>query len=366
MKKFLLCFLSIFFVILTKSSPDIAVETSAMLSPPAPDIAESGQAVAQHIPAAAQPVIIPEKKEVEITISFLGDCMLASSMGVSYEGSFNYTAKNVPAEYFFEGVINVIGKDDFTVANCENVFTDRPLSEVEKGYSPAFWFKSESENAKIFSKNSIDLVSLANNHTYDYGIAGFEDTISAVEAAEIDWTDEAKPVILEKDGIKIAVLSLVLHRYGSYEVTLEQIKEYKSKADFVIVFFHGGTEKIHTPDEFKINAARSFVDAGADCVVGGHPHVLQPFEEYNGGHIIYSIGNFCYGGSSSPENRTVIFQEKLIFDSNGNLINMSESIIPCYVFTGAVNNYQPSIIKDEETKQQVLDFMYGKSDSVFG
>lgn len=347
----------------TSNSSGIAKTQKMNVSTVLPDTTKIVAAEAAAAPAMVQ--LEAEPKPIEITISFLGDCLLATLYGYSNTDSFNDTAQNVEAEYFFEGVIDIIGNDDFTIANAENVFTDKPLKESYKGYSPAYWFKSPSKNAEIYAKNSIDLVSLANNHTYDYGVEGYHDTIAAVEAAMVDWTDETRPVVLEKDGIKIAVISLVLYRYEDYEKTFEQIAEYKNKADAIIVFFHGGTERLHIPEEFKENAARAFIDAGATCVIGSHPHVLQPFEEHNGGHILYSLGNFCYGSSAHPENRTIIFQETLTFDSDGNFISMQENIVPCYVYTGLSNNYQPFIIEDEKIKNEVLDFMYQRSGTLF-
>ncbi len=370
MKKIMLIIICVMSAVLTQSDkaeePVIAVVSPQVIASVSPagqaDLAEAQET--SEMPPDDIPAVLVEK-EISITLSFLGDCMLATSKGGMYEGSFNYMAQNMPPEYFFEGVIDIIGEDDFTIADCENVFTDRPLYELEKGYYPAYWFKGPSKNAEIFSSNSIELVSLANNHTYDYGIEGYNDTVSAVEKAGVEWTDEAKPVILEKDGVKIAVLSLILYRYGTYDATFSQIEEYKDKVDAVVVVFHGGTEKVHVPDEFKVKAARAFIDAGANVVVGGHPHVLQPFEEYNGGHIVYSIGNFCYGGSGGPENRTIIYQETLTFDKDGKLIGMNENIIPCYVYSGQTNNYQPAVIYDEEIKNKVLDFMYQRSSTLF-
>ncbi len=317
-----------------------------------------------NLPTTEKKPDLPVDKNINIKMSFLGDCMLATTNGNSPAGSFNATAKQKPSTYFFEKAIPFLKADDFTLADCENVFTDSPLSEVEKGYTPAFWFKSEMKNAKIFKDNSIELVTLANNHTMDYGQQGYQDTAKALDNAGVLWTDLNKPVILEKDGIKIGVVSLVLSQYGATATTINQIKELEKTTAVQIVIFHGGEQDIHTPEDWKIKACHALIDCGADLVVGGHPHALQPFETYKGKHIVYSLGNFCYGGSSRPENRTIIYQEVFSFNENHKLINQKENIIPFYVYTGNVNNYQPAPILDSATKGQVLSFMYQKTNQL--
>ena len=107
-------------------------------------------------------------------------------------------------------------------------------------------------------------------------------------------------------------------------------------------------------------AAREAVN-GADLVLGNHPHVLQPREVYKGKEIVYSLGNFCFGGSRGPENRTIIYQLILRVE-NGELVSAASELIPCYVHTGGrVNNYCPAPIEDEAQARRVLDFMDGKA-----
>lgn len=101
------------------------------------------------------------------------------------------------------------------------------------------------------------------------------------------------------------------------------------------------------------------MDAGADLVLGNHPHVLQPREIYKDREILYSLGNFCYGGSRYPQNRTLIYQLTLTV-RDGALVSAASELIPCYVYTGKVNNYCPALITDEAQCQRVLDFMDGK------
>ncbi len=301
----------------------------------------------------------------QITISFLGDCTLASQKGQEQTGNMINYLNTKDTSYFFEKCMDIIGNDDFTIANCENVFSDNNIKSIYKDYSPAFWFRSSTKNAAVFADNSIDAVSIANNHTGDYGTGGYDETKSALENVNVLWGDVENPIILEKDGISIGIICCKFWSSYYEDSIIQQIKELSKKTTIQIVFFHGGTEKVHTPEEWKVSGCRKFVDAGADLVIGGHPHVLQPYEEYNGVSIIYSIGNFCYGGNRSPENRTVIYQQTFTFDGSNNLIQSEENIIPFYVYTGSTNNWQPAPIENEEEKEKVLDFLYGKSDNLF-
>ncbi|MBO5321258.1 MAG: CapA family protein [Clostridia bacterium] len=306
----------------------------------------------------------PIVNNFDITLTFLGDMILANQKDVHPKGRFEEYAQNNPPEYFLSRVKDILSADDFTLANLENVFSDRDLPPKEKNYSPAFWFKTNVKNLDVLKSGSIDSVLITNNHIMDYGDEGYKDTQDAIANAGINYGTDYNVIRLEKNGFKIDVICTGL--WGQYNInnTINRLKKSETESDFQIVFFHGGTEKIHAPEQFKVDAAHAFVDNGADLVVGGHPHVLQPREIYNGVEIVYSLGNFCYGGALKPENRTVIYQYTLTVNNQSlALENKSSNIIPCYVYTGSSNNYQPAPITNEAEKQKVLDFMNWKTDS---
>ena len=312
------------------------------------------------IESKPEPVI----SNFNITLTFLGDMILANQKDIHPKGRFEEYAQQNPPEYFLSKVKDVLSADDFTLANLENVFSDRELIPKEKDYSPAFWFKTNIKNLDVLKVGSIDSVLITNNHIMDYGDEGYKDTVDAITNAGLRYGTDYNVIKLEKNGFKIDVICTGL--WGQYNInnTINRLKKSEAESDFQIVFFHGGTEKIHAPEEFKVDAAHAFVDNGADLVVGGHPHVLQPREVYNGVEIIYSLGNFCYGGALKPENRTVIYQYTLtVNNQNLTLETKASNIIPCYVYTGNSNNYQPTPITNEAEKQKVLDFMDRKTDS---
>ena len=298
-----------------------------------------------------------------LSMSFVGDCVLATANGTTHRpGSLNWVADREFPSYFFEKVANILFNDDITVASCENVFTDSEIEPVKKE-GEAFWFKTAVKNAQILAMGGVDVVTLENNHTRDYGKQGFDDTIRAVEVTGVKAGFNNKPVIIERNGIRVGIVCCGLWSYSQHSNAVRQVESIKPKTDIQIVYFHGGTEKIHKPDDWKVDAARKIAEAGADLVVGSHPHVLQPMEIYRGVPIVYSLGNFVYGGNRSPENRTIIFQA--FFEVNDGDIKVSYNIIPCYVYTGSTNNWQPDIITNPAEKEKVLEFMHGRREEPF-
>ncbi len=300
----------------------------------------------------------PPPEPITITLSFIGDCMLATDRGMEYDGSFNKLAKEVEPSYFFENFVEIFEDDDWTVANLENVFTDNPDAKIRgKGYSPAYWYKSTAANTAILQSGSIEIVSLANNHSEDYGKIGYADTRAALEAADILWGDDENVLILEKEGFKIALYLCTFYYTGYDKIIADKMAEIE--ANYKIVYFHGGTERIHTPDSWKAAGAHRLIDSGIDLVIGGHPHVLQPIESYKGKTIVHSLGNFVFGGSRSEENRTIVYRHTLTV-LEGELVDISEEVIPCYVYTDL---YKPGIITDEGEIAAVMAFLNGESES---
>ena len=303
--------------------------------------------------------------DTTITLSFIGDCLCATDENAYYENTFNDVADVKPASYFFEKVSSYFLSDDFTIGDCENVFSDsKNLKVSDKGqYADpkveAYWFKSKAKNANILREGGIDFVSISNNHINDYGAKGHEDTRNALDAANVKWGEEGKIVYYQKDGFKIGIICASM--YGTYAIPSikEAVDKASKKSDYQILYFHGGTEAIHKPEQWKIDACRELMDYGVDLIMGDHPHVLQPMEKYNNKTIIYSLGNFIFGGNRHPENRTIIYQHTLTV-RGGKLTNEAGKIIPCYVYTGDTNNWQPDIIKNKTEKRKVLQFMSGK------
>ena len=308
-------------------------------------------------------VKVEEPKSFDFTLTFTGDVLIASQRNQTTPGSFNAYAEENPPTYFLEKVKPIFEKDDYTIINLENVLSDRDLKEINKGYTPAFWFKSKTSNTEILTSSSVEVASLSNNHYGDYGGQGQIDTKTALDNADILWGYDDKTIYLEKKGYTIALICNGLWGEWQADNIINRIKEAETQSDFQIVYYHGGKERLHSPEDWKVRASRKLVDNGADLVIGNHPHVLQPMENYNGVDIVYSLGNFCFGGNTRPENRTIIYQYKLTISNDGVLESKVANIIPCYVYTANLNNYQPAVIEDEVIKQRIIDFMNWKINS---
>lgn len=306
-----------------------------------------------------EPTVPPEPETFDITVTFTGDTMLASYKNQTTPGSFNEYAAQKDPTYFLEKVRPIFEADDFTVVNLENVLTDNNLTAVTKDHDPAYWYCSKTSNVNILTSSSVEGVSIANNHIYDYGQQGYLDTVDALNQANLEYGFGSKIMYFEKNGFTIAVICHGLWGESQANDIVHYINIAEQKSDYQIVFYHGGKMKVHEPDKWRVRASRKLVDAGADLVIGNHPHVLQPREIYNGVEIIYSLGNFCYGGNSAPENRTIIYQMTLTVNKDNKIVDETSTIVPCYVYTAVRNNYQPAPIENRDEIEKVLAFMEG-------
>lgn len=307
--------------------------------------------------------------DFEIKMNFVGDCCMATDLQDTSEGTLLWYEQNYPTSYFFDGVRSVFEADDFTVANCENVFSDSDVGPRDKGDEIAYWFKAPTRFAKVFSDNSIEAVTINNNHTEDYGDEDFEDTKKALDAAGVDWGFRDKIIYYEKGGYKIAVVCVSYYDYEEAEGVLPWLQTAVENSDFQIVFFHGGIEHVCYVEDWKVDACHLMIDNGADLVIGSHPHVIQRREKYNGADIVYSLGNFCFGGNTAPEpNKTIIYGYTLKLHKDGDkveLVDRVENMIPCYIYTGEYNNWQPAIVEDEDIKKEILDYMNGELEEIY-
>ena len=302
--------------------------------------------------------LLSEKTTREkLKLSFIGDSLIGTYLGHNYEGKFRYLLENNDYKYPFRFVKYIFKEDDYTIANGENVFSDENLLPIEKNYSPAYWYIAPSRFANVYKESSIEVVSVMNNHSNDYGSLGYSDTKKAILDANLILGAE-EPVILEKYGVKIGLICTNLFHRSQYDKTIENIKKIRNEVNYIIIYFHGGTEYLFSPTDEIVEYSHGFIDNGADLVIGAHPHVLEPREKYKNKTIIYSLGSFLFSGAGFI-NRTIIYQMNLIIDNN-TIVEEYDNIIPCYLYTLGPNNDDyllPSPIRDPKEKQKVIDFM---------
>ena len=289
-----------------------------------------------------------------ITLNFVGDVMAASLFGNSYWGSFNLFAKETDPSYFFAEMADLFQNDDLTVANCENVFTDRDLHGVGKNYTPAYWYKAPTSFVEILRLGGIEAVSIANNHIYDYGTDGREDTIAALEERGLLWGDDTHTMYFEKYGVRLAFLCTTITS-GGYTEVWDKLEAAKSESDFQIVCFHGGVERTYDIDPIIEKVCHDLVFAGADLIIGHHPHVLKPIDVYYGVKIVYSLGNFLFGGGLGDA-ETAVYQLELLV-SGGQILEANDRVIPARCYT-AEHKWQPALETDPEKAQRIIEFLY--------
>lgn len=288
---------------------------------------------------------------VSLTLSVVGDCTLGTDETFDYDTSLNAYYENYGADYFLQNVRSIFSADDLTIANFEGTLTDSDEREDK-----TFAFKAPASYASILTGGSVEAVNTANNHSHDYGEQSFDDTLAALDDAGIVHFGYDETAVMDVKGIKVGLVG-IYELYDHLERE-QQLKDNiaKVKADgaqLIVVIFHWGNETETVPDSNQTTLGRIAIDEGADLVCGHHPHVLQGIETYKGRNIVYSLGNFCFGGNSSPSDMdTMIYQQTFTIDANGVKKDNVTNIIPCSISSAAYdgyNNYQPTPAEGDET-----------------
>lgn len=300
-------------------------------------VPETTQAPTETEPTETQP------QEIRYTLTFAGDCTLASDPG-------NYTSphgfiQTVGTDYGypFRNVAEYFENDDFTIINLESVLADG-------GYSAnkLFTFRGPIAYTEIMTGSSVEAVTLANNHTADYGQEGYDSTVNALTGAGIWFVEEDKTTLVTTEsGLTIGLYADSF--YFNVSDIQKNVKSLRDQgAEIIICAFHWGTEGSYRPTADQKKFAQAAIDAGADVVYGHHPHVLQPVEEYNGGYIFYSLGNFSFGGNHFPRDLdSALIQLEVIRDADGSICLGELTLIPVSVSSMPVqNNFQPTPYKE--------------------
>ncbi len=243
-------------------------------------------------------------EEDEITIAFAGDMMM--------EGSIEQAMNNYGIHYPFLQVEQELQQADYAIVNLETAVTKRGTP-----YSKQYNFRTGPKSLIAVKEAGFDMVSLANNHTMDYGKKGLVDTIDYLNEVGLAYvgagrnSEEAyRAHVIEIKDRQIAILgfSRVLPTVSWYArpskpgiasgyqldrmVTI--VEEVKKEVDYVFVYMHWGIERQQYPEPYQFDDARAMINAGADGIIGSHPHVIQGLDYYNGKPIAYSLGNFLF------------------------------------------------------------------------
>lgn len=295
--------------------------------------------------------VIEEPKE-NVSLAVTGDVMFARKMpGV-------LSSSSSP----FKGVSNVTSNVDLLLINFENAATTS--GNAVKGDVP---LKCSPSYVPLAKANDITIASLANNHAFDYGITGMDDTINNLKKADITPIgaghneEEAHQAVTENiKGRTITILNYMDSKnFAEYSYTVmpyanksspgysaydsedakKQITAARSDSDLILVYMHFGNEYSHSPNENQIKIAHELIDYGADIVLGSHPHVPQGIEVYNGKPIFYSLGNFIFD-QSNPNTHIAYFVQVDLVNNTGKC-----SVYPIYI-----SNYLPKFMDPQSGK----------------
>lgn len=295
----------------------------------------------------------------EIHLAFVGDVLLGNNVERVLQAYGN--------DYPYREVLSHLTTPDLTIANLETPITERGEPQ-EKQYV----YRSSPDVLPPFVEAGFDLVNLANNHVMDYGQTGLLDTLDYLDEAGVarvgagrDANEAYKPVYIEKKGIKLAFLGFsrvvpdvswkagkdhpgVAETYD-YRVPVEAIQAAREEADLVIVLAHWGKEGKEEPVDYQLELARRYIDAGADLIVGSHPHVLQGFEQYGGKWIAYSLGNFIFTTNTNPDTHQTVILNAVCSKQGA----CELSIIPIYTYYAkpvVMDSDQAATLRDKLTR----------------
>ena len=286
-----------------------------------------------------------------------------------HNGDINFTMANVR---------DILLDDDLTIVNFEGTLTDTKYVPSNKKEN-SFLFNITPSAVSVLSENGIEAVSLDNNHVRDHGDEGLDDTKLALDSAGVIYSTPNEIGVYDFKGqIKVAILSFnCIDRYGSgfksskfaseysgefldhdsfEDAVCDEIRKAKEVYPLVVVSFHWGIEKEYSPTKNQIRLGHMAVEAGADLVIGHHPHRLQPIECFNGVYICYSLGNFCFAGHNAPSDMTsIIFQIRYRVKEK-NVSFKDFRIIPIRISSNPKqNDFIPTPLEDGYARDSVIN-----------
>lgn len=291
-----------------------------------------------------EPEVLPtetESEEEKYVISLAGDCTLGTNSTVYYADLGFIRTIGEDYGHPFRNVQCYFANDDLTLVNLEGPLIDNGHPKPNKEFN----FRGPTDYVNILTEGSVEAVSLANNHTEDYGTDGYQSTLDTLNEAGIPYVERDSSVIITLgDNFKVGIYGAMFYKLDEDQIVngITSLKE--QGADFVIFAVHWGTEYSYNPASNQVSLAHSVIDAGADVVWGHHPHVLQPIEKYGDGIIFYSLGNFSFGGNTSPRDYdSALIQLMLIRGVDGSVRMDQVEVHPvCISSITTSNNYQPT------------------------
>ena len=338
-----------------------------------PAAAEPGEApAAEPAETAAEPV--PAEPEY-FTISMVGDCTLAEAKTRRGWGTAYQSVVGSNYAYPFANTVDFFSDDYLTVSNLECVLSDRYYDSIEQ-----FVFLAPAAYANILSSGGVEFVTLANNHTMDFGQAAYNDTAAALKAAGVAYAGENETYLYQAGGgLKVGLYCLygqltynamsILSSARQEELIAKAKEEIRAAAEglradgaeYLTACLHMGREGYYETTDSQVELCRYAIDCGFDLVYCTHAHRLQPAEAYNGGLIFYGMGNWSFGGHTNPGNGTdpgaydTGIAQITVVRRGDTVVTDSYRFIPCCISSSpgialdffvpgaeTLNNYQPT------------------------
>ncbi len=287
--------------------------------------------------------------DTTVTMTFAGDCTIGNEERLTRKDySFTAIAARQGYGYFFSQMLPLFSQDDLTVVNFEGVLKEDDDQRVQK----PLCFRGLPQFAGILPLGSVEAVNLSNNHAGDYGVKGRNSTMAALAQAGVGMFNDTTAYLYHKGNVTIAFVGFVgtgfFTRKQAYFKLIADLRA--AGANAVVCTMHFGKEYASVHNQQQENMARAMIDAGADLVIGHHPHVLQGMEVYQNRNIFYSLGNFVFGGNAEVRAlQCLVTQVKLTFDDQGVYLGQQARVYPAHISGDAQNNdYQPRLVTGED------------------
>lgn len=293
----------------------------------------------------------PQREAGHFLLSFAGDCTLGTEHGSwGKSGTFPEVVGEDYA-YPFAGVQSLFAQDDFTFVNLEGALTSHTVP-TEKQYR----FRGPTAYGAILTEGSVEAVTLANNHTLDYGRTGLQETRQVLKDLGVAAGGDGETFLYNtRRGLKIGV-------YTAYHFDRPQIRRgietlQSQGAEIIVAAFHSGAEGAYTPTARQKDMFRYAADCGAHIVYNSHPHVLQPMERYGDSVIFYSLGNFSFGGNRNPSDKdTAVIQVEVERQTDGSVVLSQVLTHPCSVSSRVDHNdYRPTLCQGDSTQARRVE-----------
>lgn len=327
-------------------------------------------------PTATPAPLLQADGSLMITITAVGDVTIGRNVKHSGTSIFDKELKNQNGDinFIFRNVKDIFESDDLTIANFEGVLADTYTIPSSKQGND-FLFLGDPSYAQALSGNGVEAVTMENNHIGDFGQAGVNATIQAMENVGVVWSNKDHMGVYETQGVRIGMLAYqIVPPLRSDEMqadalqakVAQDIATAKESCDLVFVSFHWGKELDYAPRNEKpycqINLGRAAIDAGADLVLGHHSHRVNPIECYKGRYIVYSLANCSFAGNNKPSDMlTFIFQTRFRL-KDGQIVGNSFRIIPCRISSRKdYNDFAITPLTDNSVIRTLLDMLKDKT-----